>query len=493
MYATEDEEDAFLAQLIEQEKQERAQIPRSFLATQSYSMSESSSESSIEEEETEECEFSRAFFEYLAFNHANISQYELANLVTSTPSTKKKKHQNERPIAALDDFLRQYEAKRQLREPRLRASPEDMITDEERKRIKHTVTCPAKNVKVEVMVENYVYVTYFCNRYTKEDYLINLNDLARQLLRYGVQYSDNKFTKVTLKYTYGPSHYFFRSGAMVESGTYNPIIARKTHNMSIRLLREECGFDNIEIKKRKCHNIVAKGTLKFPVSLEALKAQYPFVQYDEDKFAGAIIRLNKMPLATSKRRRDTPKTKKLRKKKCRIDTSHLNHSIITPSSSLSEEEEGESDEDEEEADESHNPSSSSSSSSSGEYEYFDEADDDRRYNENFEYLEVDETTLAEIQRQSGTYRMAQKKTLKKRDILQLHQNPYELTQYERDALMKKKNVTILVFKKGRIICAGCRKTRNVLKAYATVLPMLAACIEETTIATAKRTKKKSNK
>ena len=47
---------------------------------------------------------------------------------------------------------------------------------------------------------------------------------------------------------------------------------------------------------------------------------------------------------------------------------------------------------------------------------------------------------------------------------------------ERDlAQVKKKNVTIIVFAKGRIICAGCKTTRGARLACARVLPMLEAC------------------
>jgi TATA-box binding protein (TBP) (component of TFIID and TFIIIB) len=480
--STEEEEDAFLNHLIDEERQEKAHLRqwhaplRPFIEDDDDDDEESrSSSDEIEEvEEMDECEYSRAFIEFLSFSHANASPFELANLLSAPSSgrVKKVRKREERPIGALDDFLSLYEEKRQLCVPRLRATTKDVIDDEERKRIKYTVVCTESNVEVEVMVENHVYVTYFRNKFTKEDYTINLSELATLLLRYGVQYSDNKFTKVTLKYTYGPSHYFFRSGAMVESGTYNPIIARKSHNMSMNILYEVCGYDNIEIKERKCHNIVAKGTLKFGVRLLLLLQQYPtIVQYDDEKFAGAIIRLNKVH-TFRERLQKRKKPRKIHKKKCRIDSSLLDTyataNISSSSSSSSSDDDNESS----------YSANSGSSSSSGEYEYFEEGNDDRRYNENFEYFEVDEAELDARRRESeshSTHKMVQKKALKKKDLLQMHPNAYDLNQYERDALMKKKNVTILVFEKGRMICAGCRNTRNVLKAIGVVTPMIALC------------------
>ena len=481
--STEAEEDAFLNHLIDEERREKAHLRewhtplRPFIEDDDDDdddESGSNSEEIEEVEEMDECEYSRAFIEFLSFSHANASLFELANLL-SAPSPRRvkkvRRRVKERPIEALDDFLSRYEEKRQLCVPRLRAVTKDVIDDEERKRIKYTVVCTESGVEVEVMVENHVYVTYFRNKYTKEDYTLNLSELATLLLRYGVQYSDNKFTKVTLKYTYGPSHYFFRSGAMVESGTYNPIIARKTHNMSMNILYDVCGYDNIEIKERKCYNIVAKGTLKFGVRLLLLLQQYPtIVQYDDEKFAGAIIRLNKVhTFRESSQKRKNPR--KIHKKKCRLDSSSLGiYATVNTSSSSS----SSSSDDEP----SYSDVNSGSSSSSGEYEYFEEGNDDRRYNENFEYFQVDEAELDARRRESesqSTHKMVQKKALKKKDLLQMHPNAYDLNQYERDALMKKKNVTILVFEKGRMICAGCRNTRNVLKAIGVVTPMIALC------------------
>lgn len=476
MPTEEEEEDAFLESLIESERQEKVYLRRwQNKPLQEDSESRSTTEETSEDEEIDECEFSRAFIEFLSFSHAEASLFELGNLHSSSSRVHRRRHkQKERPVAALDDFLKLYEEKRQLSVPRLKASPEDVIDDEERKRIKFTVACTKSNVEVEVMVENHVYVTYFRNKYTKEDYTLNLSELAINLLRYGVQYSDNKFTKVTLKYSYGPSHYFFRSGAMVESGTYNPIIARKTHNMSMKLLREECGLDNIEIKERKCHNIVAKGTLTFGVRLLLLAQQYPtVVQYDDESFDGAIIRLNKIATFRKQHQKHT-KPRKIHKKKCRIDSSFLNTRSLSSSSRSSSSSSGSDNNDDHDDDD----DAIDSTSSSGEYEYLEKVDsDDRRYNQNFEYFEVDETELAEKRRESESqsiYKMVQKKPLKKKDLLQMHPNAFDLNQYEREALMKKKNVTLLIFETGRIICAGCRSTRNVLKAIGIVTPMVAA-------------------
>jgi hypothetical protein len=74
----------------------------------------------------------------------------------------------------------------------------------------------------------------------------------------------------------------------------------------------------------------------------------------------------------------------------------------------------------------------------------------------------------------GEYRVLEKKPLRHKDMVQLH-NPDELNDYQVEALTQKKNETILVFGGGRIISAGCRSDAAVCKGFDKVMPMLESC------------------
>lgn len=387
---------------------------------QDYISTSSSSSETSEEIEPEEYAQTRLFIEHLAFN-PTISRYELVNLVTAPQSTKRR--HKEIIIEHDGDKL-------------LITATEDRITDEDRERA--PLRIENGDAYIDVVIENYVYASYFCNRHTGEKYRFALRELAAQLLGYGIQYSKNKFTKITIKYLNGPSHYIFGSGALVESGTYSDTIAYKTHHHSMRILAEHCHHPSIAVKKRKCQNIVAKGILPFGLCLVLLKHKYKnCVEYDSSEgFVGAIIRPD-----------------------------NIDHEPSTHHH---------------EWDESESETDSQSDDSSSSYEYFERLNRKQRMcHPEFDYNMIDKEerkrqTEALLKRQANDSLLQEKEPLNVHDVIQA-QNMVDLDDYQLNVLTKKKKITILAFSGGCIICAGTTDPEEMVKTYSKVLPMLSSC------------------
>jgi TATA-box binding protein (TBP) (component of TFIID and TFIIIB) len=350
--------------------------------------------------------------------------------------------------AQIEEYIARHEARNRPRLVQLR--DEDRITEEERRKELIKIVNTVSGVELTMMPENMVYVTYFRDKYSKRRCLFSLPALASALAPYGVEFSTSKFAKITLRHLYGPSHLFFGSGALLETGTYNAVIARKSLNHTIQLL-ELAGYCNIEVGRRKCQNIVAKGTLDFELCLLVLRDKYPdCVTYKCKEFVGAIIRLKKKKGPAS---------------------------ALTLGQQLTSDGGGAMDETAAGAD-----SEESSDEDDDEYECLEVHDSDLLYNSGFAYYEapeaqdrqeLDEDEMAALDAivQAGSAPGADPASS---DGLVGVRKADEMD--ERDlAQVKKKNVTIIVFAKGRIICAGCKTSRGAKLACARVLPMLEAC------------------
>ncbi len=338
-----------------------------------------------------------------------------------------------------EDYMDAYLARHAARNKpcALQLSEGDRITPQDRAKDPIKIVNTLSGTVLTMLLENLVYVTYFRDKYTKRRCCFNLAALAILLGQCGIELSTSKFAKITLRHLYGPSHLFFSSGALLETGTYDAAIARKSLNHTMQLLYDVCGYHNIEVGARKCQNIVAKGILDFELCLLVLRDKYPdCVTYKCKQFVGAIIRL---------RRKRGPA------------------SAATLAQQLTREDGGEASSDEEVDDE---------------YECLEVRDTDQLYNSAFAYYDADDarerqTTDAEelaaldvICGEEGAsgggvddLGLGDAEELDERDLNQV----------------KKKNVTIIVFAKGRIICAGCKTTRGARLACARVLPMLEAC------------------
>lgn len=174
-------------------------------------------------------------------------------------------------------------------------SPSIPITEQDMVREIITIRHDTKPLHMKIRIENYVYVTYLSNTNDhRKRCKINLLDMASKTLMFGIQHSKNKFSKNDLRYRQG-SHLIFESGVLVETGSTNPLLAAKLLEHTMNIFRYVCGYYNIGIWERRCHNVVATGSLNFGLCLELLKHRYPYVTYERKNFAGfsgAIICIN---------------------------------------------------------------------------------------------------------------------------------------------------------------------------------------------------------
>lgn len=169
--------------------------------------------------------------------------------------------------------------------------PAKPITEQDLKREIHTIRYEGSQLRMKILIENYVYVTYLSdNSADPKPYKFNLLDMQAKTLQFGTQHSKNKFSKNDLRYRWG-SHLIFSMGILVETGSTSPVIAAKLLEHTLNVFEKECDYKNIMIRERKCHNVVATGILNDGICLELLKKRYPYVKYDKGKFLGAIIRI----------------------------------------------------------------------------------------------------------------------------------------------------------------------------------------------------------
>jgi len=312
--------------------------------------------------------------------------------------------------------------------------------------IRHTAT----GGQLDIMFENQVYVVRFCDKYTKRRYLFNLKALAQQLAACGVEYSTNKFAKITLRYRDGPSHLFFASGRLLETGTYSAAIARKSLDHTLALLRDRCHYGNLEIGRRRCENIVAKGSVKFEICLLVLCDTYPWCATYSGDFVGAIIRMRRLHHTRQQRQQQSCSTRL-----------------------CSDDDEAEEEAEDEDADDDDNAG----------YEFLEEKDNVELYNTGFDQYVVPEKkegdlfTVTEEEDEGPPSSSAS--TRRRAPLLgNVMRNPEEMEEAELDEVARgarKNNVTIIVFEKGKIICAGCKTERSVIASCARILPMLEAC------------------
>lgn len=146
--------------------------------------------------------------------------------------------------------------------------------------------------EIRYMIDNYVHVTKFINSLTGEHYNFNLVSLAIRLLNYYVEYSCKKFAKVNKRHFKGPSHLFYKSSVVVETGSDNHALSRRLLKETLVILREECGFPHINIEHRSCQNIVATGYFSDTICLNVLQQRFQETRRDEeeDSFKGVIVK-----------------------------------------------------------------------------------------------------------------------------------------------------------------------------------------------------------
>lgn len=144
---------------------------------------------------------------------------------------------------------------------------------------------------MEFCIENNVYVTRFVNRHTRARFSFNLHTLALSLLGYYVEFSRRKFAKVNLRTLDGGSALIYASGLLVETGSDNTVTSERMLEHTVQILREQCGYANLDVESRVCHNIVATGRVQSPLCLNVLRHRFPAASATRDKFTGVIVRL----------------------------------------------------------------------------------------------------------------------------------------------------------------------------------------------------------
>lgn len=170
-------------------------------------------------------------------------------------------------------------------------APSEPITEKDLKREIITIRRDSDPNSMRILIENYVYVTYLCDKNRPHKRCrINLLDMAAKTLMFGTQYSQNKFSKIDFRTKHG-SHLVFDSGVLVETGSTSPLLSAKLLEHSINVFRHVCGYHSIGIRERRCHNVVATASLTFGVCLELLRHRYHYVTYKKRVFAGAIVRI----------------------------------------------------------------------------------------------------------------------------------------------------------------------------------------------------------
>lgn len=188
------------------------------------------------------------------------------------------------------EFKAHHEEDEQIKQNLMKyLAPSEPITDQDTRREIITIKHENKALTMKILIENYVFATYLCNKNEpRKRCKINLLDMAAKCLMFGVQYSKNKFSKNDLRNRWG-SHLIFESGVLIETGTTDPLLAAKLLEHTMNIFKYVCGYHNIGIWERRCQNVVATGSLDDGVCLELLKVRFPFVKYEKKNFAGAII------------------------------------------------------------------------------------------------------------------------------------------------------------------------------------------------------------
>jgi len=75
----------------------------------------------------------------------------------------------------------------------------------------------------------------------------------------------------------------------VETGSDNQLLSRLLLQFVVTVLRQECGYPHINIKRRKCQNIVATGKLNYNICMNVLKHKFQAAR-EKEHFSGLVIK-----------------------------------------------------------------------------------------------------------------------------------------------------------------------------------------------------------
>lgn len=354
------------------------------------------------------------------------------------------RHQEDEEEAAHREYQTLLESREAERERRIyRLDGLEPLTLEDRRREVITINyrSPGFSGTLHAMTENHVYVTYFMNRHTQERILFNLALLARQTLTYGVEFSQNKFAKVTWRFLHGPSVLLFASGAMVMTGAHGSAIRQKVLEECMEILRRDCHYENLVIERNTIENIVIKGVLSFGLCLNLLSDLNPkAVRYNPENFSGAIISVKKLHRPEQRRRADDTRCDSY--EYCE-EIAERDKDYISPVLHRKRKAEA--------LEQSHEASS-------------EQEEDEEKESRPRKKRRVE-------RRRSGQRRM----TINEAAGMIFDADTLDEEQLRRMAKKKKKNITFIAFDKGQLICAGGKSREESFKTCALEMDRFVAC------------------
>lgn len=149
------------------------------------------------------------------------------------------------------------------------------------------------NPVLKMKITNTVHGTNLVDMRTGRPVSLPLREIARTLLFLGSQFNTERFAKLVQRY--GPDNrltqLLFATGKIVETGRASFERKRAQLYAIIDMIRA-AGFPHVGLGTRICQNIVATGRLPFQLRLWLLHFRFEegMVVYTPSKFAGAIIR-----------------------------------------------------------------------------------------------------------------------------------------------------------------------------------------------------------
>jgi TATA-box binding protein (TBP) (component of TFIID and TFIIIB) len=229
-----------------------------------------------------------------------IDSLFINNIDSSSSSSNEKKNEKERFLDSFVEFSKNQSLLHNKNEKKESTVNEE---EDEESTKREIITFKGKDgARLDVSIENFVFVTYYANKYElgkSHNLKFNLLGMCEETLDLGVHYSKHKFSKNNYRFidkngiVIG-SHLLFRSQVCVETGFKRKKDAKKMARHRLKILRERCGYPNIIIIKRQCQNVVATGTFNFSVCLNLLKARFPTIIYNKETFAGAVIKMKSL-------------------------------------------------------------------------------------------------------------------------------------------------------------------------------------------------------
>jgi TATA-box binding protein (TBP) (component of TFIID and TFIIIB) len=160
------------------------------------------------------------------------------------------------------------------------------------RRARHSHMPLVINAELHTQITNTVHGTNLVDVRTGTHARLPLNEIVRALYFLSSQYNTERFAKLVQRY--GPSvrltQLIFATGNIVETGRVSFEGKRAQMHALIDLIHA-AGYPHVGIGRRVCQNIVSTGRLTFHLRLWLLRLRFDgLVRYNPDEFAGAVVR-----------------------------------------------------------------------------------------------------------------------------------------------------------------------------------------------------------